>query len=198
MEQILAAYPGARRALFRKYHLGGCSSCGFAPEETLSQLCARNGGLNVEEVMAHIQTSHETDRQLEISPKEVTERRARSVTEQWIEVLGGLWFFGAHLGLSAARPLRERLGAGFQGLYSVAVGVGFALLLYGWWKAPFIALWDPLPWTRWTSRRTSLYKREAGGRVDASVAKARGGAAESWHTNRAANSPRHAGTGALT
>ena len=77
MERVLADYPGARRALFRKFHLGGCSSCGFAPDETLAQLCGRNGNLNVDEVIAHIQTSHETDQQLEIAPKEVAERRAR-------------------------------------------------------------------------------------------------------------------------
>ena len=77
MQEVLAAFPGARRALFRKYHLGGCSSCGFAPTETLAELCARNGNLDTDEVIAHLQTSHETDRQLEISPKEVTERRAR-------------------------------------------------------------------------------------------------------------------------
>jgi rhodanese-related sulfurtransferase len=77
MEQVLAACPGARRALFRKYHLGGCSSCGFAPGETLSQLCARSGNLNVDEVIAHIQSSHEADRQLEISAREVADRRAR-------------------------------------------------------------------------------------------------------------------------
>ncbi len=77
MGQVLAAYPGARRALFRKYHLGGCSSCGFAPDETLGQLCARNGNLSVDDVIAHIQSSHEADRQLEIAPKEVTERLAR-------------------------------------------------------------------------------------------------------------------------
>jgi rhodanese-related sulfurtransferase len=77
MSDVLAAYPGARRALFRKYHLGGCSSCGFAPEETLAQLCARNGNLDVTEVIAHIQSSHETDRQLEIAPQELAERRAR-------------------------------------------------------------------------------------------------------------------------
>lgn len=76
MEQVLAAYPGARRALFRKYHLGGCSSCGFAPTETLAQLCERNGNLNVPEVIAHIQASHETDGQLEITPQEVSKRRA--------------------------------------------------------------------------------------------------------------------------
>ena len=77
MEQVLAAYPGARRALFRKYHIGGCSSCGFAPNETLAQLAERNGKLDVNEVIAHIQTAAETDRQLEVSPKDVAERRKR-------------------------------------------------------------------------------------------------------------------------
>ena len=77
MEQVLAAYPGARRALFRKYHIGGCSSCGFAPNETLTQLAERNGKLNVEEVIAHIQSAAEADRQLEIAPKDVAERRQR-------------------------------------------------------------------------------------------------------------------------
>lgn len=77
MEQVLAAYPGARRALFRKYHIGGCSSCGFAPTETLTELAERNGKLNVEEVIAHIQSAAETDSQLEIAPKDVAERRER-------------------------------------------------------------------------------------------------------------------------
>src|SRR5262245_10887847 len=77
MASVLDAYPGARRALFRKYHLGGCSSCGFAPTETLGELCSRNGGLKVEEVIAHICASHEADRQLEISPQDAAQRRAR-------------------------------------------------------------------------------------------------------------------------
>jgi hypothetical protein len=49
LREVLAVYPGAQRALFRRYHLGGCSSCAFRPEETLAELCARSGGLNVEE-----------------------------------------------------------------------------------------------------------------------------------------------------
>src|SRR5262245_7511892 len=77
MEQVLAAYPGARRALFRKYHIGGCSSCGFTPGETLGQLAARNGNLNVNEVIAQIQEAAAADQQLEISPKDVAERRKR-------------------------------------------------------------------------------------------------------------------------
>jgi rhodanese-related sulfurtransferase len=61
LRDVLEVFPGAQRALFRKYHIGGCSSCAFSPEETLEQLCARNGNLKVEEVLAHLQSSHEED-----------------------------------------------------------------------------------------------------------------------------------------
>ncbi|MGH7976221.1 MAG: rhodanese-like domain-containing protein, partial [Limisphaerales bacterium] len=59
MREVLENFPGAQRALFRKYHIGGCSSCGFQPTETLAEVCARNGNLDVTEVLAHIQSSHE-------------------------------------------------------------------------------------------------------------------------------------------
>src|ERR1043166_2541415 len=71
MQDVLDAYPGAQRALFRQYHIGGCSSCGFSPDETLAQVCERNGGLNVDEVLSHIQCSHEQDAKILISPKEL-------------------------------------------------------------------------------------------------------------------------------
>ena len=70
---VLGKFPGAQRALFRKYHIGGCSSCGFQPTETLAEVCVRNGNLNVAEVLAHIQSSHEQDAKVLISPKELAE-----------------------------------------------------------------------------------------------------------------------------
>ena len=73
MRDVLAAYPGAQRALFRRYHIGGCSSCAFQPEETLEQVCQRNGGLPVSEVLAHIQASHEEDAKVFISSKELAD-----------------------------------------------------------------------------------------------------------------------------
>jgi rhodanese-related sulfurtransferase len=73
MRDVLAAYPGAQRALFRRYHIGGCSSCAFQPEETLEQVCERNGGLPVNEVLAHIQASHEEDAKVFITPKELAD-----------------------------------------------------------------------------------------------------------------------------
>ena len=73
MHEVLEVFPGAQRALFRRYHIGGCSSCGFAPDETLAQVCARNGNLDVAKVLAHIQSSHEQDVKVLISPQELAE-----------------------------------------------------------------------------------------------------------------------------
>jgi rhodanese-related sulfurtransferase len=70
MKQVLDAFPGAQRALFRRYHIGGCSSCGFQPTETLEGLAQRNRA-NVTEMLDHIKTSHEQDEKLFISPIEV-------------------------------------------------------------------------------------------------------------------------------
>jgi rhodanese-related sulfurtransferase len=71
MRVVLENFPGAQRALFRRYHIGGCSSCGFSPDETLAQVCARNGSLDVADVLAHIQSSHEQDAKVLISPAEL-------------------------------------------------------------------------------------------------------------------------------
>ncbi len=68
MSEVLEAFPGARRALFRRYHIGGCSSCGFQMEETLQDVCGRNNQLDTGEVIAHIKTSHEMDAKLQVSP----------------------------------------------------------------------------------------------------------------------------------
>ena len=72
MNELMEAMPGARRALFAKYHIGGCSSCGFQPTDTLGTV-AVNHGLDVNEVVAHIQRSQETEKDLEISAAETAE-----------------------------------------------------------------------------------------------------------------------------
>src|SRR6478609_8821841 len=76
MKELLAQFPGAQRALFRKYHIGGCASCGFSPEETLAGVCLRNEDLDVDGAIEHITTSHEADRAMQIEPQELAERIA--------------------------------------------------------------------------------------------------------------------------
>ena len=86
MSAVLAVFPGAQRALFRRYHIGGCSSCGFAPTETLAQVCARNGNLDVAEVLAHIASSHEQDAKVLISPKELADLRRQDPALRLVDV----------------------------------------------------------------------------------------------------------------
>lgn len=67
MKEVMEAYPGAQRALFRRYHIGGCSSCAFEMSESVANLCQRNGELNVKEVLDHLEKSHQDDEQLLIT-----------------------------------------------------------------------------------------------------------------------------------
>ncbi len=71
MKDVLVAFPGARRALFARYHIGGCQSCAFQPEETLAEVCARNENIPVDEVIAHIQDTHDADAKILVEPTEL-------------------------------------------------------------------------------------------------------------------------------
>ena len=73
MGELIEAMPGARRALFAKYHLGGCQSCAFDDAETLSALCER-AELDANEVILHLLASHEHDLTMLMSPQEVAEK----------------------------------------------------------------------------------------------------------------------------
>jgi rhodanese-related sulfurtransferase len=72
MQQVTTVFPSAQRALFQKYHVGGCSSCGFQPTDTLSTV-AMNHGLDVNEVIGHIHRSNDMEKDLEITPRETAE-----------------------------------------------------------------------------------------------------------------------------
>ena len=75
MQELLAAYPGAQRALFRNFHIGGCASCGFQPTEKLSEVCARNDGLAIDDVLEKIRESHAQDEKVFLSPTEAQAMR---------------------------------------------------------------------------------------------------------------------------
>jgi len=71
MEQILAVAPSAQRALFQRYHVGGCSACGFQPSDTLAQVCKDHNILDVPEVLRTIRNAEEVDRRCQIDPARV-------------------------------------------------------------------------------------------------------------------------------
>jgi rhodanese-related sulfurtransferase len=73
MRELLEVCPGAQRALFRHYHIGGCASCGFQPEETIEGVCARNENLDPAEVIGRILEAHEQDEKVFLAPAEAVE-----------------------------------------------------------------------------------------------------------------------------
>ncbi|HYG23873.1 MAG TPA: rhodanese-like domain-containing protein [Verrucomicrobiae bacterium] len=97
MSAVLQVYPGAQRALFRRYHIGGCSSCGFQPNETLAQVCERNGKLDVAEVLDHIQSSHEQDARVLVSAQELARLREEDPSLRLVDVRSREEFEAVHI-----------------------------------------------------------------------------------------------------
>ncbi len=73
MQDILEAYPAAKQALFQRYHIGGCSSCGFSPTDTLEQVLGSHGASDIGEAIEFIKTSQAASDSLHIGPKELAE-----------------------------------------------------------------------------------------------------------------------------
>lgn len=73
MGDVLERFPGAKRALFARYHIGGCQSCAYQDDETLAEVCERNENLPVGEVIEHILSAHENDRKILIEPTDLAE-----------------------------------------------------------------------------------------------------------------------------
>ena len=86
MEAILSIAPAAQRALFQRYHIGGCSSCGFQPTDTLAQVCKDHNILDVAEVIRTIEIAQELDRDMQLDPREVRASLARGEDFSLIDV----------------------------------------------------------------------------------------------------------------
>jgi len=118
MGELVLLFPGAQRALFRSYHIGGCSSCGFNPAETLEQVCSRNENLPVADVVQTILAAHEADQKIQVAPTEAAELvkagKARLIDvrsrEEWDAVhIEGSTFFTQDLMHSLGGLPREEL-----------------------------------------------------------------------------------------
>lgn len=86
MGEVLSTLPGARRALFQRYHIGGCSSCGFHQSETLATLCQRNENLDVQEVITYLQESHTQDLKRLITPQALVDLQKKDETLKLIDI----------------------------------------------------------------------------------------------------------------
>jgi rhodanese-related sulfurtransferase len=151
MGELVSRFPGAQRALFRSYHIGGCASCGFNPGETLAQVCARNDSLDVAEVARTILDAHEADGQMQVAPAEAAELvkagKARLIdvrsreeweavhiegstffTQELMQTLGGLpreemLIFVCHHGMRSLDAAAYFAGHGMENVRSLRGGI---------------------------------------------------------------------------
>ena len=111
MQEVLHFYPGAQRALFRKYHIGGCNSCGFRPDETLASVCSRNGSLPIEDVLKKIQQSHDEDKQILIEPTDLAKLLAEGEDIKLVDIRSREEFEAIHIdgSIMLTQPLMQEI-----------------------------------------------------------------------------------------
>ena len=71
MQEVLAAYPSAQRALFQRFHIGGCDSCGYEPGDLLGEVARSHKIKNLDEVIEFIVQAEQTDRRIQMRPVDV-------------------------------------------------------------------------------------------------------------------------------
>jgi rhodanese-related sulfurtransferase len=73
MQEVLENYPSAQRALFQRYHIGGCHSCGYEMTDVLENVAKSHDITDMNEVLTFIEEAEALDQRIQISPKDVAE-----------------------------------------------------------------------------------------------------------------------------
>src|SRR5581483_2647472 len=86
MQEVLDNYPSAQRALFRKYHIGGCHSCGYEPTEVLEDVANKHNITDMDEILNFIEEAEQIDQKIRITPQEVSSALKSSNPPRFIDV----------------------------------------------------------------------------------------------------------------
>ncbi|MBI3271099.1 MAG: rhodanese-like domain-containing protein [Planctomycetes bacterium] len=109
MREILEAMPGAQRALFARYHIGGCSSCGFQPDDRLETVLLQHNIWEADEVVRYLKENHDLEAKSQISVQEVAEARKRGEKLALLDVRSPEEYEMAHI--EGAKLVTEDLAA---------------------------------------------------------------------------------------
>ena len=86
MQEVLDAYPGAQRALFQRFHIGGCNSCGYEPGHLLGEVARSHKIRDLDEVIEFIKQAEHSDRRFQISPADVVAGLRSTAAPRLIDV----------------------------------------------------------------------------------------------------------------
>ena len=86
MGEVLEAYPSAQRALFRRYHIGGCNSCGYELDDRLEEVARSHDNLDLDQVIAFLEDAEQIDRRAQVSPRELAASLASGKSPRLLDV----------------------------------------------------------------------------------------------------------------
>lgn len=86
MQEVLEAYPSAQRALFRRYHIGGCHSCGYEPTDVLEDVARKHNITDMSEILNFIEEAEQLDRRLQAAPADVDKAMKNGPRPRLIDV----------------------------------------------------------------------------------------------------------------
>jgi len=86
MQEVLEAYPSAQRALFRRYHVGGCNTCGYQPEDILEEVAHRHNITDLDEVIEFIEYGEQIDGRIQVSSQDVSTALRSSTPPRLVDV----------------------------------------------------------------------------------------------------------------
>jgi len=86
MQEILEVYPSAQRALFGRYHIGGCNGCGYEPEDILEKVANSHNINDLDEVIAFIEQAEQADQHIQMSPGDVAAALQSNIPPRLIDV----------------------------------------------------------------------------------------------------------------
>jgi len=77
MADLLASFPGAKRALFKGFHVGGCQSCGFSEEDTLAEVAEKHAK-DVNAMVHYLVDAQRQEEELLIEPEQAVQEMRTS------------------------------------------------------------------------------------------------------------------------
>jgi rhodanese-related sulfurtransferase len=86
MQEVIEAYPSAQRALFQRYHIGGCNGCGYQPEDLLEAVVQSHDVQDIDEVLGFLAQAEQFDRRLQVSPQALAEALRSDTPPRLIDV----------------------------------------------------------------------------------------------------------------
>lgn len=98
MGEILGAFPAAKIGLFHRYHIGGCSACGYNDSDTLGAVRTQHGIKDdLEQIVECVRGSTDVEQRLHVSVEEVVAGLERGDTLHLIDVRSPAEFEAEHL-----------------------------------------------------------------------------------------------------